>query len=60
MKKKKGITFKVMCEKIAEAKILKKKDGTYPTWKEIWEYSPHGELFMIAEWYKEALSILNG
>jgi len=54
------MTFKTMCEKIAESKILQKKDGTYPTGEEIWKYSPTGELFMIPVWYQEALLVLNG
>lgn len=47
-------TLKEACELIAEQKILVKKDGTHPTWKEVFEYSPRGELFMIWEWYQIA------
>ena len=46
-----------MCNKIAEAKILTKPDGTYPTAKEIWKYTPKGELLIILKAYKIALQI---
>jgi hypothetical protein len=44
-----------MCHTIVEADFLREKDGTAPTAKEIFHYSPRGELAMIFEWYEVAL-----
>lgn len=55
---KTGPTGREMCEKIVEAGILVKPDGSNPTPKEVWEYSPNGELFMVFKWYQMALSVL--
>lgn len=52
------ISMKQVCEKIIKADFLTKQDGTKPTVKEIFNYSPTGELFMIFEWYKQAQEIL--
>lgn len=54
------ISIKEMCETIAKADILKKKDGTKPTPHEIFEYSPTGELFWIFVWYTQAKAVLAG
>lgn len=51
-------TGKQMCETIVEAKILEKRDGTSPTAEEIWNYSSTGELYMIFEWYQDAIAKL--
>lgn len=51
-------TMKEMCETIVEADIIRKKDGTKFKPKEIYEYSPTGELSRIFEWYEEAKTAL--
>lgn len=53
-----GITMKQMCEHIVKAGILERPDGTKPTAKEIFDYSPRGELYMVFEWYKTACEVL--
>ena len=56
-------TMEEMCETIVKAKLLKNKDGTEPTAKEIYEYSPAGELSMVFFWYKAAkkkLKVIEG
>lgn len=52
----KPVTFQQMCELISKEEILTKKDGTNPSWEEIYSYSPTGDLFMIFEWYYQALA----
>lgn len=47
-----------MCEKIARANFLRKKDGTAPTPEEIFNYSPTGELASIWGWYRTARLLL--
>lgn len=47
----KGLTFEKVCTILEKSKTLTKSDGTHPTAKEIWNYSPTGELFMIWEWW---------
>lgn len=47
-----------MCETIERSKILVRRDGSYPTAKEIFEYSPTGELYMIWEWYDIAKELV--
>jgi hypothetical protein len=47
-----------MCETIVKADFLRRKDGTAPTAREIFDYSPTGELFMVFEWYQTAKLIL--
>ena len=51
------LTYKQMCEAIAAAKILKRPDGSWPTAKEVWRYSPSGELFMLSVWFEMAMLI---
>jgi hypothetical protein len=51
-------TYREMCEAIVEAGILRKRDGSAPTWLEVFEYSPTGELFMVFGWYEMAKSLL--
>ena len=41
------MTMREMCETIEKAGILKKADDSSPTAREIFEYSPNGELFEI-------------
>lgn len=52
------ISLKDMCDKIVEAEILVKADGTAHTAEEIYNYSPTGELAAIFEWYTIALAVL--
>lgn len=59
MKTQEGITVKEICERIVEANILEKPDGSTYTPMEIWNYSSTGELFMIFEWYELACNKLN-
>ena len=49
------MTIKEMCEAIERADFLRKPDGTAPTAREIFEYSPTGELLMIYVWYERTL-----
>jgi hypothetical protein len=51
-----GTTWKDMCEHIVRAKIIRNKEtgGVAISWKEIWEYSPTGELGQIVTWYRDA------
>jgi hypothetical protein len=51
-------TYKEACAVIEQSKIFTKPDGTHPTAKEIWEYSPTGELSAIPEWYEMAKKVL--
>ncbi len=44
------LTWKDACNYIAESQCMKKPDGSLPSSKEIWEYSPSGELGHIYEW----------
>jgi len=44
-------TMKELCEVIAEEEIITKPDGTHPTAREIFEYSPGGELSAIPQWF---------
>jgi hypothetical protein len=53
------MTYKQMCEDIVSAEILHKEDGTMLTPRDVFEYSPRGELFMIPIWYEQAKIILN-
>ena len=52
------MTMKEMCEKIVESDILRKPNGEAPTAREIFEYSPSGELFMVFEWYDKAVEVI--
>ncbi len=52
------MTGKEMCERIVEAGILRKPDGTAPTAEEVWNSSPSGELAQVAAWYEEAVAVL--
>lgn len=52
------MTMKEMCEKIVESDILRKPNGEAPTAREIFEYSPSGELFMVFEWYDMAVEVI--
>jgi hypothetical protein len=54
----KPVTIREMCETIERARILRKTDGTHPTAREIFEYSPTGELYMLCEWHQLALEVL--
>lgn len=54
--KKQHVTYKEACEIISKSKILE-KDGVNPTWEQIWNYSPTGELDMIDEWYEIASAL---
>ena len=51
------VSMQEMCETIERAAILKRSDGTRPTAREIYEYSPRGELFMVFEWYSIARAL---
>jgi hypothetical protein len=48
------VTYKQMCETIVESSMFPGK-----TAKEIFEYSPTGELFNISVWYTMALNKLS-
>jgi len=48
--KNKHTTVKEICEFIAKTKILTRDDGTHPNAKEIFNYSPSGELYKLWEW----------
>ena len=50
-------TFREMCETIAHAHFLIKKNGSYATAEEIFNYSPTGELWMIFHWYEVAIFV---
>jgi hypothetical protein len=52
------ITIRQMCEHIEKAEILAFKDGSRPTAKQIFNYSPTGELYKIWDWYDMACFIL--
>jgi len=59
MKRKKyTMTMKEMCEIIVESGILRKPDGTSPTAREVFDYSPSGELSMVLEWFDTAMLVL--
>lgn len=45
------MTYQEMCELISEHWA---SQGGDVTWEEIWNYSPHGELYLIHIWYLEA------
>ncbi len=47
----KKMTYKDMCELISEYWAWR---GYHKTWKEIWGYSPTGEINRIVYWYEEA------
>lgn len=49
-----GLTMKQMCERIVEADLLEKTDGTKPTAEEIFNYSSTGELSQVFMWYSMA------
>lgn len=50
------MTYKDVCEFIVETeKILDPE--TKVTWKDVWFYSPTGELYMIIEWYEQAKAL---
>ncbi len=49
------MTYREMCEAIERAGIVRRADGTAPTEREIFEYSPTGELDRVHEWYAMAL-----
>jgi len=49
------MTCKEVCKVIEESEVLVDKDGNHPTAKEIWNYSPTGELYMLTVWYEMAL-----
>lgn len=51
-------TMREMCETIERADFLRKPDGTAPTAREIFDYSPSGELFMVFAWYEQAQGLL--
>jgi hypothetical protein len=55
-----SLTMQEMCETIERAGFVKKKDGTLLTAREIFEYSPTGELVMIWEWYALAKQMEGG
>lgn len=48
------MTLKEVCEEIEKSQILIRADGRHPTAREIYEYSPTGELIMLNEWYEIA------
>lgn len=48
------LTMRQMCEHIVKADILKDQHGIKPTAKEIFNYSPTGELSEIWIWYNIA------
>lgn len=52
------VTMKAMCEHIAKARFLVKRDGSFPAAEEIFNYSPTGELYMIFTWYHEACLLI--
>ncbi len=48
-------SYKEACQLIVDTKVLVRKDGTHPTdWRQVWEYSPRGELMDIPYWYELA------
>jgi hypothetical protein len=53
------VTIGEMCEVIADSEIITKPDGTHPTAKQVFNYSPTGELFMIWDWYEQAKCVVN-
>jgi len=52
------ITMKHMCEKIVEAGIVVKKDGSKPTPEDVFKISPSGELWPVFRLYYIALEKL--
>jgi hypothetical protein len=54
-----NMTGKQMCEKIVEADILRKSDGTAPTAEEIWNSSSTGELYQVFMWFEQAQIVLD-
>jgi hypothetical protein len=54
----KNASFKDMCVHIVKAELLTKKDGSLLTWEDVFNYSSTGELFMIFEWYNDAVILL--
>lgn len=53
------MTGREMCERIAQADFLVYREtGAALTPKQIWNYSPSGELDMIWPWHLEACTIL--
>ena len=56
--KEEPVTGQQMCEAIVEAGLMLKADGTPRTPKEVWEYSPTGELYMVYAMYDVAKRIL--
>lgn len=53
------MTYKEMCETIVEADLLRLRGGGRPTWKQVFCYSPTGELHMIHEWFALAKAMLS-
>jgi len=52
------ISMKGMCEFIASMELLEDKKTKQPlTPEEIFNYSPTGEVYMIYEWYAEAIGL---
>lgn len=52
------ISYEHCCKTIVEADFLVKKDGSKPTWEEIFNSSPSGELFHVHTWYWQALCLI--
>jgi len=52
------MTMQDLCEVIAKANVLEKADGTPLTAREVFDYSPTGELSDIFFWYPVAVGIL--
>lgn len=50
-------TFHEMAEAVEKVGQMQKRDGTKPTAAEIFNSSPTGELFQVAEWYRSAVRI---
>jgi hypothetical protein len=51
-------TYREMCATIAEARLLRKADGSAPTFEELFEVSPRGVLWRVFGWYSDALVAL--